>query len=199
MKYFQMLTLIDQMEMSSYFIWSKVYTQLHLALVEHMQPSGNNKIGISFPDYQFNPDAKPQQITLGNKLRIFAHEETELQQLNISRWLSRLSDYVHCTSIRTVPAKTGYALFSRYQPTNHSDRMRLARRQTQRDPEIKLDTALQNNSNQISMCSLPFVRLTSLSKKQLFPLFVRKQIVDAPQTGTFSSYGLSSHTTVPDF
>ncbi|HNN29956.1 MAG TPA: type I-F CRISPR-associated endoribonuclease Cas6/Csy4, partial [Agitococcus sp.] len=34
MKYYQELTLIAQAEVSLYVIWSKLYTQLHLAFVE---------------------------------------------------------------------------------------------------------------------------------------------------------------------
>ena len=48
MKYYQELTLIAQAEVSLYFIWSKVYTQLHLALVA-MPTQGN--VGVSFPEY----------------------------------------------------------------------------------------------------------------------------------------------------
>ncbi|MDF7675751.1 type I-F CRISPR-associated endoribonuclease Cas6/Csy4 [Neisseriaceae bacterium ESL0693] len=199
MKYYQQLTIIVPAEISSYFIWSKVYTQLHLALVEYIHSSGQHNIGVSFPGYQLNAKKEPGKIPLGDQLRIFAHDEAQLHQLNIGHWLDRLADYVHCPSIRAVPAKTGYAVFSRHQPVTHSEIYRLARRRVQRDPEISLKTALQSYPKKIDPCTLPFIQLNSLSQEQRFRLFISKQTTDAPQSGTFSSYGLSSHATVPDF
>jgi CRISPR-associated endonuclease Csy4 len=51
MDYYQEITLIDQAEISPYFLWSKIYMQLHFALVEMKDQYNQVPIGISFPDY----------------------------------------------------------------------------------------------------------------------------------------------------
>ena len=43
MKFYQEITLIDQAEISPYFIWTKLYTQLHIALAE-LKDANNNDI-----------------------------------------------------------------------------------------------------------------------------------------------------------
>jgi CRISPR-associated endonuclease Csy4 len=51
MKFYQEITLIDQAEISPYFIWSKLYTQVHIALAEIKDDSDKVGIGASFPQY----------------------------------------------------------------------------------------------------------------------------------------------------
>lgn len=48
MKYYQEITIIKSPDISPYFIWSKLYTQLHLALVEVKNPDDSSNIGVSF-------------------------------------------------------------------------------------------------------------------------------------------------------
>ena len=52
MKYYQELTILPCAEVPAYFIWSKVYQQLHLGFASHQDEHGHVPIGISFPDYQ---------------------------------------------------------------------------------------------------------------------------------------------------
>ncbi|MFE1967123.1 type I-F CRISPR-associated endoribonuclease Cas6/Csy4, partial [Acinetobacter baumannii] len=54
MNWYQEITLIDQDEISLYFIWSKVYTQLHIAFAEHSNEQGRISFGVSFPQYRIN-------------------------------------------------------------------------------------------------------------------------------------------------
>ena len=49
MKFYQEITLIDQAEISPYFIWSKLYAQLHIALAEQKNIEDKVSIGVSFP------------------------------------------------------------------------------------------------------------------------------------------------------
>ena len=51
MKYFVEMTLLSNSEISLNFIWSKLFGQLHLGLVEMQDDQGRVPIGISFPDY----------------------------------------------------------------------------------------------------------------------------------------------------
>ena len=63
-----------------FFLWSKVYQQIHLALVGTLE-NEQTALGISFPEYQDNQ-------FLGKKLRVFAESEQELERLNLAQCLS---------------------------------------------------------------------------------------------------------------
>ena len=134
MKYYQDVTLIPGPEIPLYFIWEKLYQQLHLALVEIQDENGKVPVGAGFPGYEQEPP------TLGNKLRLFAPSRSDLEALNAEKWLSRLADYVHLTGIRPVPENISrIASFKRVQPK--SNNARLARRKAKREG-ISMDEAL---------------------------------------------------------
>lgn len=191
MKYYQELELLPQDEVNLHFLWSKVFQQIHLGLVEMQDEQGRIPIGVSFPDYM---DGKK----LGGKLRLFANDETRLSQFNAPKWLSRLSDYVHCTGIRPVPEKIlGYAVYQREQPKTGNER--LARRYAKRH-DMDYDTALMRYSGLThKTLATPFIRLKSLSGDQMFCLWIKKTKVEALSGTTFSSYGLSAVAGVPEF
>ena len=205
MKFYQEITLIDQAEISSYFIWSKLYTQLHLAFAE--QKDGNNKvnIGLSFPKYIYEQgnDTKKFRVHLGDKLRIFAENQADLEKLNILKWLDRLTDYLHVTSIREVPESkvTGYVVYKRKQVKTNAQR--LARHRVKRG-DIGFDEALARYSNVVTTTNLPYIEMGSLSTsdeqaKRRFKLFIEKQFAEKSETQVFSTYGLSSVSSVPEF
>jgi|JI8StandDraft_1071087.scaffolds.fasta_scaffold111305_1 CRISPR-associated endonuclease Csy4 len=194
MKYYQELTLIAQAEVSLYFILSKVYSQLHLALVA-MPTQGN--IGVSFPEYVYKEDDGKAFGFLGSKLRLFAHDEATLQQLNINQALSRLSDYVHITGIRPVPKNVTYAIYKRHQPKTNAER--LARRRVKHKQDMTFEQAVKMYQSTISHTNLPFVQLDSLSNEQRFRLFVSKHSAAEACDGKFGSYGLGVLATVPEF
>ena len=127
MDFYQEITLIDQAEISHYFIWSKLYTQLHIALAERKDVNDKVSIGFSFPQYIYEEKAESQKakVNLGKKLRIFAPSEADLQKLDIRKWLDRLTDYVHISSIREVPKEkiTGYSTYSRKQVKTNAERL----------------------------------------------------------------------------
>lgn len=50
MKYYQEITLIADEEITPYFLWGRVYAQIHIALVDNKNP----QIGVGFPQYHFN-------------------------------------------------------------------------------------------------------------------------------------------------
>ncbi|RTL02850.1 MAG: type I-F CRISPR-associated endoribonuclease Cas6/Csy4 [Proteobacteria bacterium] len=196
MKYYLEITLIDSEDESLYFIWSKLYAQLHLALVEVKKHNDKSNIGVSFPEYRFNPEKGIG--FLGTKLRVFANSEEELQTLNIVTWLARLSDYIHITSIREVPVHkiTGYAIFSRKQVKTNASR--LARHRIKRG-DINFDEAVARYQNIVTRSDLPFIQLNSLTNKHQFRLFIQKANQSEMCSGTFTSYGLSYGATVPEF
>lgn len=70
MTHFQEITIIPDPEIAPYFIWSKLFTQFHIALAEMKNEHGIESIGVSFPDYHY--DEKGKSSKLGLKLRVFA-------------------------------------------------------------------------------------------------------------------------------
>ena len=214
MKYYIEITLLENSDINLFSLWSKVFQQIHLGLVEIQDSQGRVPIGLSFPEYVIGE----KYSLLGGKLRLLAKDEATLGQFNASQWLSRLSDYVHCTGIRPVPEKiTGYATYQRQQPKTNKER--LARRYAKRHP-VDYETALNGTvdlladkklSNadykmQFRYCDMPqknvpmpFIRLKSLSSEQTFCLWIKKTEVAEPSDTTFSSYGLSAISTVPEF
>ena len=202
MKYYQEITLIDQAEISSYFIWSKLYTQLHIALAEIKDTNNKVNIGVSFPQYLFEKEDKNSKVHLGKKLRLFAQNEADLKKLDFKKWLDRLTDYVHITSIREVPENIkGYAIYKRKQVKTNAER--LARHRVKRG-DIGFDEAFARYSNVITTTDLPYIQMLSLSTsdeqdKKRFKLFIEKRSIGQSESQVFSTYGLSSESSVPEF
>ena len=191
MKHYIELTLLPNPEIPIYFIWEKLYQQLHLALVEVQDDNGQVAIGVSFPGY----DGK--EFQLGCKLRLFARTEQELEQLNLGKWLARLTDYVHLTSIKDVPADCRFGLFKRVQPKSNT--ARLARRKAKRE-RISVEEAMKKLAGRKEQTSkVPFVQIKSLHSDKRYRLMIAYAAVDKSNAGTFSTYGLSSQSTVPVF
>ena len=199
MKYYQEITLIDQAEISSYFIWSKLYTQLHIALAEIKDTNNKVNIGVSFPQYIFEEklEDKKAKINMGKKLRLFTQDEADLKKLDLKKWLDRLTDYVHITSIREVPENiNSYAIYKRKQVKTNATR--LARHRVKRG-DIGFDEALARYSNVVTTTDLPFVQMKSLTSDQVFKLFIEKKNAEQSESQIFSTYGLSSESSVPEF
>lgn len=70
MLYYLEITLLEQEEIPLHLIWSKVYTQLHIAFVEQADEEGKISYGVSFPKYRLIQQKKLGY--LGDKIRIFA-------------------------------------------------------------------------------------------------------------------------------
>ena len=195
MKFYLEITLLPNPEVGVNFLWSKVFQQIHLGLVEIQDDQGQVPIGLSFPEYVIGE----KHSVLGCKLRLLAIDEVILKQFDAVKWLERLSDYVHCTSIRPLPEKIiGYAIYQREQPKTSPER--LARRYARRH-NVEYETALKLYSKRnYQSINSPFIRLKSLSSDNIFCLWVKKIPIDIQASTTyFSSYGLSSVSTVPEF
>jgi len=200
MNFYQEITLLPDTEVNLGLIWQKTYQQLHLALAENKISEHESAIGVSFPKYGDKP------FPLGDKLRLFASTEAQLQQLDVGRWLNRLTDYTHFTSIRAVPSNIdGLVCFKRKQFKSaakiEADIERRALYQAEKDhrpiEDVRADLVAQKYDGK---CDLPFVYMTSLSSykdgvpsdRKKFRLFIEKVAVEKAQTGTFNCYGLSS-------
>ncbi|RZG83088.1 type I-F CRISPR-associated endoribonuclease Cas6/Csy4 [Acinetobacter sp. WCHAc060033] len=196
MKYYIEVTLMKNDDFSPYELWSRIYTQLHIAFAEIKDADNKVNIGLSFPQYRFN--AEKGIGFLGEKIRLFAETQADLEKLNISKWLERLTDYLHITSIRDVPeAKiSGYATYSRKQVKTNAER--LARHRVKRG-DIGFDEALARYSNVVTTTDLPYIQMKSLTSEKSFKLFIEKKSVPKSETQVFSTYGLSSVSSVPEF
>ena len=214
MRFYCEITLLPNPEINIHFLWSKLFGQLHLGLVEMKDEQERVPIGISFPDYV----AGEKRSVLGGRCRLFAHDEATLMRFDTQKRLEHLKDYVHCTTIRPVPEKVkGYAIYQRFNPK--TNQARLARRYAKRH-DMDFETAFNSTVQLLAdkappdatykmafrYCDLsrkavpmPFIRLDSLSNRHTFCLWIKKTDVLVSSGTHFSSYGLSANSTVPEF
>jgi len=188
MKYYLDITLLPDAEANIGFIWHKVYQQIHLALAENKTAKNESAIALSFPKYG-------EEFPLGNTLRLLANEQSQLDKLNVEKWLSRLTDYTHLKSIKEVPLTvTQFARFKRKQFKSNLDRE--ARRRAKHKGE-NFEEALAHFQNYETKTELPFINMTSLSTdgdaslNRNFKLFIQKEMVEEQGQGLFNCYGLS--------
>jgi len=197
MKYYLDITLLPDAEANLGFLWQKVYQQLHLALVENKIAENQSAIAISFPKYG------DKVFPLGDKVRLLANEEEQLKQLNIEKWLSRLTDYTHSKSIKEVPKTVNqFACFKRKQ--FKSNLIKEATRRAKHTGE-SLEVAMEHFKHYQAESSLAFINMTSLSmeggisKNRNFKLFIEGKNLEEQVQGVFNCYGLSKDATVPWF
>ena len=193
MWFFQDVILQPTEDISASFLWSKVYRQIHLALVNSKDEQGIIRCGVAFPQYS---DELP---TLGHQLRLLAPEESDLQRLNLTDALMRFApDYVKITTIRQVPIRKckGYVTYSRYQP--EATVMQKARRYAKRH-DMSIEEAQKLFPASSNKIRYPYIQLESMTNHHRFSLFIqKKEAVEQPCKG-FSAYGFSTETSVPDF
>lgn len=193
MWFFQDVILQPTEDISASFLWSKVYRQIHLALVNSKDEQGIIRCGVAFPKYS------DEQSTLGRQLRLLAPEESDLQHLNLTEALKRFTpDYVKIKTIRPVPVRAckGFVTYGRYQP--EATVMRKARRYAKRHG-ISIEEAQKLFPAPINKTRYPYIQLDSMTNHHRFSLFIqKKEAVEQPFKG-FSAYGFSTETSVPDF
>ncbi|WP_216825137.1 type I-F CRISPR-associated endoribonuclease Cas6/Csy4 [Agarilytica rhodophyticola] len=205
MNYYQDITLLPDAEANLGFLWHKVYQQIHLALVENKVAEHSSAIGLSIPEYNSKADAKA--FPLGQKIRLFAKEQAQLERLNLNSWLKRFLDYAHITSIKAVPDKVDkFVCFSRKQVKGKAriekDITRSAQHQSTKfnlPYEECVNTLRKRPKASFQEEKLPFITVTSLSSgegdngaKNKFRLFIVMKKATKESTGTFNCYGLSS-------
>lgn len=192
MNYYLDITLLPGAEIGVNFLMEKVYKQIHIGLTDTQMPNGSSAIGISFPEYN------AEKYQLGTKVRLFAQDKQIIENFNAKKWLSRLSDYVHITSVRDVPTNlTNYVRFKRKQSKSNTER--LARRKAKREG-IEYDKAFKLlQSRKEILIKSPFIKMASCSSEQSFRLYIIKEHACEQINEGFSCYGLSAISTLPDF
>ncbi len=202
MKVYQEIILRPSSEIPHYFLWEKLFQQIHLALVETKivrkdvvngmeKDIEYSEYGVSFPQYN------NQMNALGCRLRVFAISEEKMDQLNLERWLKRLVDYCQHSQTRTVPVNTMHSRFQRRQFVANSER--LVRRRAKRKHETLEEARAHFSGFSAQTSKIPFINVQSSSNNTRFRLFIEQEILRQEETGEFSCYGLSKKATVPWF
>lgn len=197
MTYYIELTLIDNPDFSFFELWSKVYTQLHIAFAEQADEQGKIAYGVSFPKYRLIQQKKLGY--LGDKIRIFADSVEALEQLNLTHWLARLQDYVHVLSARKVPKDkiNGYATYFKVNPKLTVEQ-RVVHQAKRRG--ISIEEAQEHfKALDLTETFEPYINMKSQTNDMNFRLIIGKKCVDEANIGKFGSYGLSRTSTVPEF
>lgn len=179
------ITIRSSPEVPDTHLMSALFQKLHNALVK----IDSRGIGVSFP--------KHSSKNLGNVLRLHGSSGA-LARLQSQNWMGGIADYIDLSGVRPHPPKVKFRTVQRVQAKSSPERLR---RRAVRRHGIDNHTASQRVPDSAAeYLDLPYVRLASKSTRQCFPLFIRHgSLQDQPVHGSFSSYGLSSHATVPWF
>lgn len=215
MNYYQEITLIND-DKSLYEIWSIVYNQLHIALVDLKNTQGISSIGVSFPDYKYEIKGNGKEFAmLGNKLRIFAPSKEALNKLNLKLWLEKvntdksikvkfqlsesfdINDYVHIKGIKEVGDKaTGYVSVHRYRfkPVD------IQAESLANKLGVSYQDAMVTVAKRAPEKAVPYIQMRSQSNQSNYRLRILQQSCDESKAGSFNTYGMngmSDHVTVP--
>jgi CRISPR-associated endonuclease Csy4 len=199
MKYSLDITLLPSDDIGVHFLWSKVMMQVHLALVEIQDSNRQVPVAVSFPNYKKSVNKIPTFI--GCKLRLLSVDKTDLERLNIHKWLSRLADYVHIKHIAEVPSTVlAYENFNRRCKSGSPDKH--IRRRMKRHNET-LDQAseyFKDYAMKAEDRALPFIQIKSLTSDNDFHLsIVRKEVEQSAKVVTFNTYGFNREASLPKF
>lgn len=199
MKYYQEITLIEG-DKRLYDVWSDVYTQIHIALADIKNKHDIESVGVSFPNYRYEEKENKAFAMLGNKLRVFAPNKEYLAELNLNKWLDRLTDYVHIKSIKEVGNQAKeHVVVRRYRFKNVEKQAEQYAKHKGISYEDALAWCLQYKQ---SSKPYPFINLKSETNKQNYKLSIIQETVDSPTEGNFNQYGInnaSGNTTVPNW
>lgn len=207
MKYYLDITLLPDAEANLGFLWQKVFQQVHIALVDNKIGDNESAIALAIVQYA------DKDFPLGDKLRLFAANEDQLTQLNIGKWLSRLRDYCHVSSIKAVPDNVRkFACFKQKRVKGlgrvESQLRRKAKHISQKfNVEYEKCLTELKAKSQYVKSSLPFIHVESQQTKKrlgndgqsMFPLFIERELSGQLVSGSFDCYGLSKTATVPLF
>ena len=194
---------LKETEISTNFIWRKLYQHVHLALLSTKDEKGIIRAGLSFPEYNKDRDdwdkadykdkigkLRPS-TSLGKKLRIFAENEDTLYKLDMNSKLLGLTDYLDLKKdIREVGMNiSGYQIFSRKQALKSIEslvRRSIRRKEIGKNTNEVLEATKVKKSekymedkvkNEENLKKMPFVIMHSQSSGRKFSLFVEQKTI----------------------
>jgi CRISPR-associated endonuclease Csy4 len=199
MKHYIDITLLPSDDIGMHFLWSKVMMQVHLALVEIQDIDNKTSVAVSFPDYK--EQSANLSAFMGKKMRLFAMQPSDLEDLNINKWLNRLDDYVHIKAINDVPNHIkSYESFNRVTKAGSADKH--IRRRMMRNNETLIQAELFYNGYVMDkgVKALPFIKMKSLGGGNEFKMSIRRKsaVLDNVKY-SFSTYGFNRHAALPKF
>ena len=213
------LTCLRDAEISTGFLMGRLMHALHLTMVGATRDGQACPFGVTFPDYRpfasrdqakrFRQDdsaasGEPNDLDgertppIGNRVRLFARSEQELDAIEWSRSLIGLDDYVHRTRPRSTPSTIEhFAAFARHQPNASPER--LIRRAMKRHGIDEAEARRRYGEYTMDRCRLPWVDMRSESSRHHFRLFIDRTELPATSGWGFSTYGLSRTVSLPLF
>lgn len=207
MKHYIDITFLPDAEANLGFLWQKVFQQVHIALADNKVGENESAVALAIVNYG------DKDFPLGNKLRLFSNNEDQLIKLNLGKWLSRLTDYCHVSSLKSVPANVSqFACFSQKRIKGEgrieSQLLRKAKHISDKF-NVNYDKCLEElkAKSHYVRSPLPFIYVESQETKKrfgndgqsTFPLFIERELCGQAVGGKFDCYGLSKSATVPWF
>lgn len=184
MEHYVEIRLLPDPEFPEPVLMNALFAKLHRALVQE----GNSEIGISFPQAEWN---------LGSRLRLHGSHEA-LQRVMDLNWFKGMDDYIDLSEISQIPINCRYRHVQRARSKSSVDR--LYRRSVRKGWLTEVEAKKKLSEGRNKYLKLPFLQLRSHSTGQVFRLFIHQgSILDSPEQGKYSSYGLSDFATVPWF
>ncbi|EMI19654.1 CRISPR-associated protein Csy4 [Rhodopirellula maiorica SM1] len=212
-------TCLPDAEISTGFLMGRLMYALHLTMVIATPAEQACPFGVTFPDYRlwasYSHSERSRQedtqaasgqddvdldrlLPIGNRIRLFARSEQELESIEWSKSMVGLDDYVHRTRPRCTPsAIKRFAAFARHQPKASPER--LIRRAMKRHGIDEAEARRRYKDYVMDRCRLPWVDMRSESSRHRFRLFIDRVDVQASSDWGFSAYGLSRTVGLPLF
>ena len=204
MKFYQEITLVDQMDVNFNHILASTIQSLHgaISVAIEIGKFENGGIALSFPEYYYNP--KNNKGFLGKKIRCFAETEAELVNMDLNAVLGCLADYVQVSGVKEVGDKaTHYEIYTKYRHKSANKKaeklyVHLLNKLGQKrfDEEVgSFEAVVENCAVNSKQMAYPYVTLTSKTTGRSYPLRVKREVVtSSTKNAAFSGYGLSEQT-----
>lgn len=183
MKYYVDITVLPDPEFSESTLMNALYAKCHRALGQNAE----GQIGVSFPRHK---------RTLGSLLRLHGTSEM-LGTLMSKNWLKGLGDYTEVTSVQMVPSVVQYRTVEHVRKKSAANKRKRSISKGWLTPQ-EAEEKIQDTGEHL--LALPFAQMFSLSNQNKYKVFVsHNELLAEPQSGIFSSYGLSNVASVPWF
>lgn len=181
-EYYLTIDLIESSDIGINFLLSKIFMQIHLALVEIKNISKDSNLALAFPQYN--------EFNVGRKLRIFADRENDLVLFKKIVRLNQYQDYLAISHINKVDINKVeyYVSYTRYQPD--ASVYQKAKRFIKRHPEYTYESVFQFMKSKKLLVKIPYIKMKSLNNHNSFSLFIKCNKVENLKNGKVNSYGL---------